>query len=206
MAVLFDDPIGLEAARQDRIDANLGRGFLRQRLSHRDHSRAQGVRQHKIVDRLMCGDRGEVHDRAATASQRGKGGAGQADGAHQHQVDRIGPRGVVQLGNAAQDWSARVVDEHFEAAQGRRRPLDEVAALVSLPEIGDSCDDVMTLLTKAFGGGTDALLVARRDDDATTLRGQRPGGRKSEATAGCRHQRAPSSQSRFHGPNTRVRY
>jgi hypothetical protein len=34
-------------------------------------------------------------------------------------------------------------------------------ALVSLPEIGDPRDDVMTFLLERFGGGLDALLIAR---------------------------------------------
>jgi hypothetical protein len=109
----------------------------------------------------MGGDRGEVHDGAATAPQRRKGGASQPNRAHQHQVDGFGPRGIVQVRYGAEDGPSGVVDEHVEAAERCGRPLGKIAALVSLPEIGDPCDDVMTFLLERFGGGLDALLIAR---------------------------------------------
>ena len=123
----------------------------------------------------MGGDRGEVDDGPSTAPQRGKGGAREANGAHQHQVDSFRPRLVVQLGDGAEDGPAGVVDQHVEAAQGRGGPRHEVATLVSLPEIGDPGHDVVAVVTQRFSGGLDAVLVARGDRDPASLRGQRPG-------------------------------
>src|ERR1700730_8722388 len=62
--------------------------------------RSQRVGEHEVVDRLMRGDRGEVDDRASAAPKRREGGARKANGAHQYQVDGLGPRLVVELGNA----------------------------------------------------------------------------------------------------------
>ncbi len=144
--VFFDDAIGFKAAGKDGIHSNLGCGLFREGLSHGDHRRPQCVREHEIVDRLMRGDRGEVDDGASAALQRRERGARQANGAHEHQVERFRPRLVVQLRNGAENGPPRVVDEHLQAAQRRNRPLNEVAALVRLPDIGDPRHHVIALV------------------------------------------------------------
>src|ERR1700737_1046538 len=144
--VLFPDAIGLEAAGQDGIHSDLGRRLFRESLSHGGNRRPQCVRKDEIVDRLMRGDRGEIDDGASTAPQRRKGGAREANSAHEHEVEGFRPRVVVELCHGAEDRPPGVVDEDLEATQFGDRPLNEVAALVGFPDIGDPRYDVIALI------------------------------------------------------------
>ena len=94
----------------------------------------------------MCRDRRQVDDGTTAAAQAGEGRPRETNGAHQDQIEGFAPGLVVELGDGSQDGPARVVDQHLEPTQGANRPLDEVAALVGLPDIGDPRHDVIALV------------------------------------------------------------
>src|SRR5437868_6887296 len=198
VAVLLPDAIGLEAPREDRIHPNLGGGLLGEGFAHRDHRRTQGVGEHEIVDGLVRRDRGEVDDGTSLKPQGRQGGARQANGAHQHQVEGLDPRLVVELRDGAEDGPAGVVDEHLEPTQRANRPRDQVATLVRLPDIGDPRYHVMALVAERPGCGLNAWSVAGGDNHPAAFRGERSSRGEPETTAGGGHQRPTPAKAGFH--------
>ncbi len=189
------DPRGVDPSGGDRVDRDpLWAELPGECLRPADHTRPHDVGEREVVDRLLHGARGDVHDAAVRAlAEVGEAQPREPDRRQKEQLDGFLDERVGQVDTSGPRRSARVVHEHVDPAEGLDRLLDEPLQVGRVRDVAAHAER-----SEAVGLAVERLAAPREHRDVRSLSGKRLGDTEPDPFRCTADDRGAASEAEVH--------